>query len=365
MPSLQHPRRPARRSRLLPDPRTLPRLKTAAALGALLAGAATAQARATLHAITYDSFAAKGGLGAELQRLAKSTCQVNLGLHPAGDGVQVLNQIELGLKTGGTRPDLAVGIDTTLWDRARVLSEDWGAWRPKTFSKLLPSMPREPGFVPFDQGPMAWMADTEQLARRKLAMPRSLKDLLKPEYKQALLLEDPRTSTPGLGFVLWVDALMGPGAQATFAGLKPQWLTLTSGWDQAYGLFVKGQAPLVWSYLTSQAYHRMNDKDGGKRYQAVILEEGAPLQIEGAFWVRGAPKEHSKSIQCVLETLQGPELQRLVPTKNWMLPVVSGVKLPKAFEELPKPVKTQLLTPRAGSVAPLLERWRGWIGGAP
>ena len=42
--------------------------------------------------------------------------------------------------------------------------------------------------------------------------------------------------------------------------LKPRILTVSKSWDEAYGLFLKGEAPLVLSYTTSPAYHIIEEK---------------------------------------------------------------------------------------------------------
>src|SRR5690606_39464104 len=51
-----------------------------------------------------------------------------------------------------------------------------------------------------------------------------------------------RTSTPGLGLVLWMKAVYGDKAADAWAKLKDRVLTVTPGWSEAYGLFTKGEA---------------------------------------------------------------------------------------------------------------------------
>ena len=57
-------------------------------------------------------------------------------------------------------------------------------------------------------------------------------------------------------------------------------LTVTPGWSEAYGLFTKGEAPMVLSYTTSPAYHMIAENT--ERYQAASFAEGHYLQIEVA-----------------------------------------------------------------------------------
>ena len=60
---------------------------------------------------------------------------------------------------------------------------------------------------------------------------------------------------------------------------------MTPGWSEAYGLFTKGEAPMVLSYTTSPAYHMVAENT--ERYQAAAFREGHYLQIEVAGPDRG------------------------------------------------------------------------------
>ena len=58
---------------------------------------------------------------------------------------------------------------------------------------------------------------------------------------QKIVIEDPRTSTPGLGLLLWMKSVYGNEAPAAWAKLKDRVLTVTPGWSEAYGLFHQGR----------------------------------------------------------------------------------------------------------------------------
>ena len=45
--------------------------------------------------------------------------------------------------------------------------------------------------------------------------------------------------------------------------LKLNLLTITDGWSMAYGMFTKGEVPMVLSYVTSPAYHLEYEKPSG------------------------------------------------------------------------------------------------------
>jgi thiamine transport system substrate-binding protein len=201
------------------------------------------------------------------------------------------------------------------------------------------------------------------MEEKKLPIPHSLQDLLKPEWKRNVILEDPRTSTPGLSFLLFTQAILGDGQQSFWRKFRSQWLTLAPGWDQAYQLFLKKEAPLVWSYLTSQAYQDEHSLDRGsspRRYEALLFQEGQPVQIEGAAWIRGAlktPRDKEMAKQ-FFSFLLSPEAQGLIPKKNWMLPIRSDVVLPPSFKNLPVPTRLISITAKSSEIQQALTRWQ-------
>ena len=73
------------------------------------------------------------------------------------------------------------------------------------------------------------------------------------------------------------DSIVGVGSGSTvnffideLAKLKGRMLTVTPGWSESYGLFTKGEAPMVLSYTTSPAYHMI--AEGTEKYQAAAFE---------------------------------------------------------------------------------------------
>ncbi|NUS68656.1 MAG: thiamine ABC transporter substrate-binding protein, partial [Ensifer adhaerens] len=170
--------------------------------------------------------------------------------------------------------------------------------------------------------------------------PKSLKELVEGDPSQKIVIEDPRTSTPGLGLLLWVKAVYGDEAGAAWAKLKDRVLTVTPGWSEAYGLFTKGEAPMVLSYTTSPAYHMVAENT--ERYQAAAFSEGHYIQIEVAGMTKNA-KEPELAKQ-FLAFMTGPDFQSIIPTTNWMMPVAATKEpLPDAFNKLVKPENTFLL----------------------
>ena len=341
----------------------------------LLVGAAlpvhaalAAAERPELVLYVYDSFVAEGGLGRKWIPLFERKCGCKVRTLASGDSLQMLSRLEIDQQRGetGKRGDVIVGLDLQSWGRARQFVREAGPAAVAAKANLAAEarVPQtDEGFVPYDFGPMTFIADMEQLKKLKLQPPRSLRDLLKPEWKRNFILEDPRTSGPGLAFALFSRVVFGEDFAARVSELRGQWLTLASGWDQAYGLFLRKEAPLVWSYVTSQAYHAEHG-DAAGRYRAVALNEGAPVQVEGAALVRGVEKDPARLrlAREFLEFVISPEAQSLVATANWMLPSRNGVKLPESFRKLPKLKKFVRLPIDSDQVAGQVKEWSRALG---
>lgn len=292
----------------------------------------TGASRPTLVVLAHDSLLAADGLGPALIPQFEKRCDCVIRTISAGGAGQIVSRLLLDQERSVRTVDVAWGIDQHAWERARDLAELEAV---PAATRVLPEFRVENGFVPFDHGPMGWMMDRKSMTARGLQPPREVRDLLKPEYRGALLLQDPRTSTPGLAWVHFTHEVLGEAEFKKFwKALRPQWVTLSPGWTESYGMFLKGQAPMVWSYLTSQAYH-VDQGDPELQYRAVVLKEGTPLQIEGAFVLKGLDPETRKRALDFLEFLLTPDVQVAVMRKNWMLPVVDGTVRVGGFATLP------------------------------
>ncbi len=309
---------------------------------------------------TYESFTGKDGLGAILRDAFRKKTGTDLKYVTVGDAGQLLSRLQLDLEKSKPQAHLVLGIDQNLYPRVKHLLAPLEPSKEGAFMKYVDRdwWLGDP-FVPFDYGVLAFIADTQKLPPDDF--PKKWDDLTKRRFKKSLLLEDPRTSSPGLGFVLGsiqaAAASVGekfppvsteevtPTPEKTrkaftefWEDLKGKWITLTPGWSQAYGMFLKGEAPMVWSYVTSEAYHRMKaEKADQDRYRAVIFEDGHPVQIEGAAILKDAPGGAAMRKRAVefLELLVSEEIQKKIPETQWMMPTRLGVKIPAAFQALP------------------------------
>lgn len=318
----------------------------AIAIGAVLfASAAPAADRPNLTVYTYNAFTSKWGPGPAVKKAFEAACACTLDFVALDDGVGVLNRLKL--EGGTTRADLVLGLDMNLIAEARATGL-FAAHEIDVSRLALPVPWTDRNFVPFDFGYFAVIYDRDKLSKP----PQSLKELVNGSAGEKILIQDPRTSTPGLGLMLWMRAIYGDQAESAWSRLRGRVLTVTKGWSEAYGLFTKGEAPMVLSYTTSPAYHMIAEKKD--RYQAAAFAEGHYLQIEVAG--RIAASKQGELARQFMAFMIGPGFQDAIPTGNWMYPVTATTTgLPAEFERLIKPTRPLLLSP--DEVAANRRRW--------
>jgi len=313
-----------------------------------------------------DSFNAQGGIGPVILPLFEKKCGCRVRVLSSGNSVQLLNRLAVDAKRKKPTAHLVVGLDQNLWEQIQDYVESWGSWVPSGYRDLDRSFTIGKNFLPYDYGILAFIADRQLMKEMKLRdLPVTLSDLLKPEWKRNILIEDPRTSTPGLMMLLYSQNIYDTEVWKFWKQFKSQWLTMTPGWSAAYRLFLKKEAPLVWSYVSSQAYHEENGDTGPHpRYQAVLFKEGQPYQVEGAAWIKGAAQtsEEKRWVREFLEFLLSPEVQALIPKTLWMMPVRKGTPLPPSFKKLPQPTRLIPVSMKTQEIRDTLSQWNQAIG---
>jgi thiamine transport system substrate-binding protein len=274
-------------------------------------GPALAQEK-TLTVYTYESFTAEWGPGPKVEKAFEANCGCDLRFVSVADGVALLSRVRL--EGENTKADVVLGLDTNLTAEARQT----GLFAPSGVDASAVTLPggwSDDIFLPFDYGYFAVVYDSTKID----APPASLKDLVEGDPAEKIVIQDPRTSTPGLGLLLWVRSVYGDQAPGAWAKLRPRVLTVTPGWSEAYGLFTKGEAPMVLSYTTSPAYHML--AEGEQKYKAAVFAEGNYMQVEVAGMTKtGAENPLAKDFLAFMLT---PAFQDIIPQTNWMLPAAA------------------------------------------
>ena len=284
-------------------------------------------AKEKLTIYTYSSFASDWGPGPKIEAAFEESCYCDLEFVALDDGVSVLNRLRLEGKK--SEADILLGLDNNLITTAKntgLLAEHNIDLSPIN----LPNGWNDKTFVPFDYGYFSFVYDSEKLKNP----PKSLKELVERKDLN-VIYQDPRTSTPGLGLMLWMKSVYGDKASDAWKQLADKTVTVTKGWSEAYSMFLKGEADMVLSYSTSPAYHII--AEGKTQYVAANFSEGHYTQTEVAAIVKST--KHKKLATEFMNFMLSDGFQSNIATGNWMYPVTE-VALPKEFEQLSLPVKS-------------------------
>ncbi|HIC7645307.1 TPA: thiamine ABC transporter substrate binding subunit [Serratia liquefaciens] len=313
----------------------------------LLLCAAPVFAKPTLTVYTYDSFAADWGPGPAVKKAFEAQCDCELKFVALEDGVSLLNRLRMEGKNSAV--DVVLGLDNNLLQAA----QQTGLFAPSDVdsSKLnVPGGWQDKTFVPYDYGYFAFVYNKEKLKNP----PKSLHELVDSSQNWKVIYEDPRTSTPGLGLLLWMQKVYGDQAPAAWQKLAKKTVTVTKGWSEAYGLFLKGEGDLVLSYTTSPAYHLIEEKKDS--YAAANFSEGHYLQVEVAGKLKAS--KQPELAERFMQFMVSPAFQNAIPTGNWMYPVIK-TSLPAGFDQMTVPQTA--LQYSAEDVAKQRSNWiRAW-----
>lgn len=316
---------------------------------ALAMGTAASAETPVLTVYTYDSFVSEWGPGPAVKEAFEARCDCTLDFVGAGDGAALLARLKL--EGERTDADILLGLDTNLIaaaSEAELIS-------PHGLSATnldLPVAWEDPLFLPYDWGYFAFVYDNTKTE----TAPTSFADLAASDAK--IIIQDPRSSTPGLGLLLWVKAAFGDDAEQVWADLSDNVVTVTKGWSEAYGLFLEGEADMVLSYTTSPAYHLIAEEDPSK--SAAEFDEGHYMQIEVAGIV--ANTDQPDLAAEFLEFMLSDGFQSVIPTTNWMYPAkVAEGGLPEGFETLITP-QTSLIYSSEEAAAIRDQALSEWLG---
>ena len=285
-----------------------------------------------LTVYTYDSFVSEWGPGPLIEKTFEEKYSVDLELIAVDSAATLLNKVIL--EGSNTKADIILGLDMNLFNSAEN-SELFTAHNLKNINEKL-NLPIEWNseiFVPYNYGYFAFVYNNKKLKNP----PKSMDELLNITDAR-IVIQDPRTSTPGLGLLTWMKILYGENAQENWSKLNKKIISVTKGWTDAYyNFFMSGEADIVLSYSTSPAAHIMFEENYD--ISASIFKEGNYLSVEFAGILKSS--KNKKVANIFLDFMLSDEFQKVIPSTNIMYPV-TNIRLPNAFNELEIPKALQL-----------------------
>ena len=294
---------------------------------------------ATLVVATHDSFAVSEEVVTEFEQANNAKLQ----FLTLGDAGAALNKVILS--KDAPLADVFFGVDNTFLSRA-LKADIFEPYAASSVDSVAPELRLAANheLTPIDYGFVNLNADAAWFAAKGLALPTSLEDLTKPEYKGLLVTPNPATSSPGLAFLLATIGHFGEDGFVEFwKGLRANDVLVTDGWNEAYfdhftvGSAGKGDRPLVVSYSSSPPADVIYATDGRTEPASVNLDlpGGAFRQVEFAGVLRGAkqPELAKRFIDYMLST----RFQEDIPLQMFVYPVNPHAKLPEVFTKFAAP----------------------------
>ncbi len=310
-----------------------------------------------LTVLVHDSFSVSEGV---IQQFEQQN-QVTVKFIRNGDAGTVLNQAIL--TKNAPIADVLYGVDNSFLSRAL----DADLFIPFDSPELvnipgtykLDSQNRE---LPVDYGDVCINFDKNWFSTRSLAVPATLEDLLKPEYKNLLVVENPGVSSPGLAFLLATIAHYGdPGYLDYWNALRANEVVVVNDWTTAYytnfsGSSGKGAQPLVVSYASSPAAEVIyaTPEPSSAPTSSILGKDTCFRQIEFVGILKGT--KHLALAQKFVDFMLGKTFQEDVPLQMFVYPVNSTASLPQAFRQYaqtaPEPAQMDPVT-----IAQNRDRW--------
>ncbi len=286
----------------------------------------------SLRVMTHDSFA----LSEDVLKAFEQTHNVTVTVLKSGDAGALVNKAVLAGET--PLADVLYGVDNAFLSRA-LAGDIFDAYTPVALTSVSAEFQLDASHraTPIDYGDVCLNYDKAYFVERGLSLPQSLDDLLKPELKGLLVVENPATSSPGLAFLLATIATYGDAGYLDYwRGLRANDVKVVEDWSTAYytdfsGSSGKGPRPLVVSYASSPpAEVIFADPRPADAPTASVIGPGTCFrQIEFAGVLKGTP--NLDLAQAWIDFMLSPEVQKDLPLQMFVFPVVSGTPLPDDF----------------------------------
>lgn len=284
--------------------------------------------------MTHDSFAATEAVVKKFEQ----DNNVKINFIKSGDAGAALNRAILS--KNAPQADVLYGVDNTFLSRA--LQED--IYQPYN-SPLLANIPAEFKLdaqnraLPVDYGDVCINYDKAYFAQKKLAIPQTLDDLTKPEYKGLLVMENPSVSSPGLTFLIATITQYGENGYIQYwKNLKANGLVVVNDWETAYytnfsGSSGKGPQPLVVSYNSSPAAEVVFAKTppADSPTGSILGPNTCFRQIEFVGILKGTKK--LDLAQKFVDFMLSVPFQEDMPLQMFVYPTNTQAKLPDVYQK--------------------------------
>ncbi|QJC21189.1 thiamine ABC transporter substrate-binding protein [Arcanobacterium buesumense] len=201
------------------------------------------------------------------------------------------------------------------------------------------------GAIAFDRSDACFNYDIAYFKDKGLTPPAGLEDLVKPEYKNLTVIQDPSKSDTGFALLASTISHFGEDGYVDYwKQLLANGTKVDAGWKDAYQVDFtagegKGAYPIVMSYASSPFW---TINEAGDASSTANVAGGCYPVVEYAGVLKGAA--NVEGAQKFLEWLSTPQMQTVIAKENVTYPIDESAELPKGMAEF---------APRPDAVKPL------------
>ena len=311
----------------------------------------------TLTVMTHDSFAVSEDVVAAFE----NEYNAEIRFLKSGDTGTALNKAILS--KGNPLADVFYGVDNTFLSRA--LDED--IFEPYDSPILADidddfELDQQKRALPVDYGDVCLNYDKSYFVDQGIEPPQTLENLLEPEYKGLLVVQNPATSSPGLAFMFTTIGHFGEDDYLDYwMGLVENDALIVNDWETAYytefsASAGRGPRPIVVSYNSSPAFEVIYAETPlDEPPTAAVVSDGTCFrQIEFVGILKGG--QNRELAEKWVDFMLSPIFQEDIPLQMFVFPVNSQAQLDDAFiEHLTIPTKTAFVSPE--KIAANREKW--------
>ena len=287
----------------------------------------------TLTIYTYDSFVSDWGPGPIIKKKFEDKFKIHLEFVTVDSAATLLTKVIL--EGSSTKADIVLGLDMNLLDEANKSNLFFKHSLEHLINIIdLPIEWESENFTPYNYGYFAFVYNNKKFTNP----PNSMEELIN-NTDARIVIQDPRTSTPGLGLLTLIKAIYGNKAGDAWEKLNKKIISVTKGWTDAYyNIFLAGEADMVLSYTTSPAAHIMFENNYD--YSAINFSEGNYITIEFAGILKSS--KNKLLAKKFLRFMLTEDFQSIIPLTNIMYPVIKINDLPEAYKSLEIPKVLQI-----------------------
>ncbi len=308
-----------------------------------------------LTVMTHDSFA----ISESIVSYFESENNVEIQFLEVGDTGTAVNKA--ALSKNNPLADVFYGVDNTFLSRA--LQEGiFESYQSPRLDEIDPIFLLDPSYqaLPVDFGDVCLNYQKSYFEERDLAPPETLEDLLLPEYKGLLTVQNPATSSPGLAFLMTTIGYFGEEDYLDYwEKLVENDVEIVNDWETAYySAFSQagGPDPIVVSYSSSPPFEVLFSEESlDEAPTAAVTGPGTCFrQIEFVGILKGT--ENRDLAEKWIDYMLSPAFQEDIPLNMYVFPVNNQAVLEETFQKyLQVPEITADISP--AMIADGRERW--------